>query len=85
LTLEKWASNQEGAITRDNSYFHLRDSPARRQDNIWLPRERGREGEREGVGWMGILGLVDPFCHIWHGQAMRSYCTAQGTISNLLG
>ena len=43
------------------------------------------KGEGEGVGWMGSLGLVDANYDISNGQAMRSYCTAQGTMYSLLG
>jgi len=39
----------------------------------------------QGEEWMGSLGLVNAPCYIWNGQAMRSCCTAQGTISSLLG
>lgn len=31
------------------------------------------------------LGLVDASYHVENGQAMKSHCTAQGTLSNLLG
>ena len=41
----------------------------------------GRNGE---VGWTGSLGLVGANYCIWSGQAMRSWCTAQGTLSNHL-
>ena len=41
------------------------------------------EGEEEE--WTGSLGLVDANYYIQNGQAMRSYCTAQGTISSLSG
>ena len=43
------------------------------------------KGEGKGVGWTGSLGLVDANYCIQNRQAMRSYCTAQGRISNLLG
>ena len=42
------------------------------------------EGEEEGVGWIGNLELVDENYCIWSGQAMRSCCIAQGTISSHL-
>ena len=42
------------------------------------------KGEREGVGWTGSLRLVDANHYILNGEAMRSYCTAQGTLSNHL-
>jgi len=31
------------------------------------------------------LGLADANYYILNGWAMRSYCTAQGSVSNLLG
>ena len=40
--------------------------------------------EREGVGWTGSLGLVDANYSIWSGEAMRSCCIAQGTVSSHL-
>ena len=43
------------------------------------------KGEGEGVGWTGSLGLVDTNYYIENGEAMTSYCIAQGTLSNLLG
>ena len=39
------------------------------------------QGEGEGVGWIGSLGLVDKNSCIWSGWAMRSCCIAQGTIN----
>ena len=42
------------------------------------------EGEEEGVGWNGRLGLIDVNYDIWNERAMRSCCTAQGTISSHL-
>ena len=39
----------------------------------------------EGVGWMGCLGFVDANYDTENGEAMRSCCTAQGTLSRLLG
>ena len=42
------------------------------------------KGEREGVGWTGSLGLIDENYCIWSGQAMKSCCIAQGTISSHL-
>ena len=38
--------------------------------------------QREEVGWTGSLGLVNANYCIWNGQAMRSCCIAQGTVSN---
>ena len=43
------------------------------QTHVW-------EGEEEGVGWIGNLELVDENYCIWNGQAMRSFCIAQGTV-----
>ena len=42
-------------------------------------------GEEGGSGMARSLGLVDTNYHIKNGQIMRSYCIAQGTVSNLLG
>ena len=42
------------------------------------------EGEGEGVGWMGCLGLTDADCCLWNGLAMRSCCVALGTMSSYL-
>ena len=35
------------------------------------------------MGWTGSLGLIDANYYIQNGWAMCSYCTAQGTTSNL--
>ena len=43
------------------------------------------KGEREGVGWMGCLGLIDADYCLRNGLAMRSCCVALGTMSSLLG
>ena len=42
------------------------------------------EGEGEGVGWIGSLGLIDMDCCLWNGLAMRSCYIALGTISSHL-
>ena len=42
----------------------------------------GQGGQEEWDGWTGSLGCVDANYCIWSGEAMRSCCTAQGTISN---
>ena len=55
------------------------DSQTGRID-LWLPR-----GREEGVAWTGSLGLVDANYYTENGWAMRSYCTAQGTLSSILG
>ena len=41
-------------------------------------------GGRERVGGTGSLGLVDANYCIQNEKVMKSYCTAYGTISNLL-
>ena len=43
------------------------------------------KGEGKGVGWTGNGGSVDANYDISNGYATRSCCTAQGTISSLLG
>ena len=43
------------------------------------------KGEGEGVGWMGNLGFIVANYAIENGEAMRSCCPAQGTLSGLLG
>ena len=42
------------------------------------------EGEGEGVGWIGSLGLIDANYCFWNGLAMRSCCVALGTMSSHL-
>ena len=42
------------------------------------------EGEREGVGWIGSLGLIDANYCLRNGLATRSCCEALGTISSHL-
>ena len=37
-------------------------------------------GRWEGVEWTGNLELMEPNYNIWNRWAMRSYCTAQGTV-----
>ena len=41
-------------------------------------------GQREGVGWMGSLGLTDANYCSWNGFTMRSYCVALRTMSTYL-
>lgn len=41
-------------------------------------------GEREGVGWIGSLGLTDANYCLWNRLAMRSCCVALGTMSSHL-
>ena len=64
--------------TNDPIYRTETDSQTQRT-YLWLPRERG-----ERVGGTESLGLADANYDIQSGEAMRSYCTAQGTINNLL-
>ena len=42
------------------------------------------EGEGEGVGWMGNLGLIDANYCLWNGLTMRSCCVALRTMSSYL-
>ena len=42
------------------------------------------EGEEEGAGWLGILGLIDTHYCLWNGLAMRSCCVALGIMSSHL-
>ena len=42
------------------------------------------EGEREGVGWIGNLGLIDANYCFWNGLEMRFCCIALGTLSSQL-
>ena len=40
--------------------------------------------EGEGVGGMGILGLIDADCCLWDGLAMGFCCIALRSLSSLL-
>ena len=40
-------------------------------------------GAGEGVGWTGRLGSVDANYYIEKGVAVRSCCTAQGSLSSV--
>jgi len=42
------------------------------------------EGEGEGVGWIGSLGLIDTNYCFWSGLAIRSCCVALRTMSSHL-
>ena len=42
------------------------------------------KGDREGVGWLGSLGLIDANSCLWNRLAMRSCCVALGTMSSHL-
>ena len=42
------------------------------------------KGERERVGGIGSLGLIDADYCLWNGLAMRSCCVALGTMSSHL-
>ena len=41
-------------------------------------------GEREGVGWMECLGLIDADSCLWNGLAMRCCCVALRMVSGHL-
>ena len=41
-------------------------------------------GDGEGVGWIGNLGLTDANYCFWNGLAMKSCCVALGTMSSHL-
>ena len=57
-----------------------------KQKQTHRPREHtcGCRGKEQGEGCIGSLGLADANCY-QGGPMTRSYCTAQGTVSNLLG
>ena len=42
------------------------------------------EGEEEGLGWNGNLGLIETDYGLWNGLAMRTCCVALGTMSSHL-
>jgi len=42
------------------------------------------KGEAGGVGWLGILVLIDTNYCLWNGLAMRSFSVALGTMSGHL-
>ena len=42
------------------------------------------KGEEEGVGWIGILGLLDANYCFWNGLAMISCCVPLRTMSSYL-
>ena len=42
------------------------------------------QGERERMGWIGSLGLIDAEYYLWNSLAMRSCCIALGTMSSYL-
>ena len=42
------------------------------------------KGEREGVGWIGTLGLIDADYCLCNGLAMIICCVALGTMSSYL-
>ena len=52
----------------------------KRRDRGHVGQTRVCQGEGEGLGWRGSLGLVDENCCIWSGWTMRSCCIAQGVI-----
>ena len=43
------------------------------------------KGKKESMGWMGSLESIDANPDTENGSAMRSCCSAQGTLSSLLG
>ena len=42
------------------------------------------KGEREGMGWMGSLRLIDADYCLWNGLPMTSSCVALVTMSGHL-
>ena len=42
------------------------------------------KGEKDGVEWIGSLGLRDENYCLWNGLAMRSCCVALSTMSSHL-
>ena len=42
------------------------------------------QGEGEGVGWIGSLGLMDANYCLWNRLAMRSCCVALETMSLMM-
>ena len=42
------------------------------------------DGDGEGVGWIGNLGLINANYCLWNGLVMRSCCVALGTMSSHL-
>ena len=48
------------------------------------PTKQNKMKEKMGALKYKSLGLVDANFCIWSGEAMRSWCIAQGTISNQL-
>ena len=59
-------------------------STEKKQTQVLVEQTYGCQGAVRGSGWTGNLGLVDANYCIWSGKAMRSCCTAQGTISSHL-
>ena len=70
--LVKLSFRNEGRIYEKNKQTH--------RENILVVAR----GERLGEDWIGSLGLADINWYIYNGYTRRSYCTAQGTIFNIL-
>ena len=66
------------------SLKHSTNDLSTKQKRSWTSQTHVCQGEGEGVGWIGDLGLVDENSCIWSGWAMSSCYIAQGTISNHL-
>jgi len=86
----EWSkSERERQIPYDITYiWNLidgTDEPFHRKENRGL-REwtEVAEGEGEGAGWTGSLGLIYAGYCLWNGLAVRSCCVALGTLSSLL-
>ena len=63
-----------------NVPFYRKETDSQiQQTDLWAP-----SGRRKGVEWNGGSGLVDTNYYLeWINK--KSYCIAQGTISDLLG
>ena len=64
---------------------HMNLSTNQKQTHRHGEQTCGCQGGGVRVGRTGSLGLVDTNSYTENELAMRSYCTAQGTISSLLG
>ena len=61
------------------------NEPFHRKENHELGEQTcGCQGEGEGMGWIGILGLIGANYCLCNGLAMRSCCVALGTMSSHL-
>ena len=70
--LVKLSLRNEGRIYEKNKQTH--------RENILVVARR----ERLGEDWIGSLGLADVNWYIYNRYTRRSYCTAQGTVFNIL-